>query len=378
MKISIEATPLFQNKNIPRAGIAQYVYRATTRMLDEHKEDTFTLFANKFGGGTLASELVRAHARQRVVKYVPGRIWNVAARKNIMPPIEAFMPRNQDVYWFTNFRTYSTLRHRRRVTTVYDAAFMTYPEHIQKKNLAYLRDQVPRSLRVADKIITISESAKTDLVTRLNADPNKVIVAPCGVDTDFLKPSTNKAVLKKYNIKGKYLLFVGTIEPRKNLVRLIQAYDMLPASYREEYALVLAGGRGWNDGDIQSGIYKDRSAGSVILAGYVDDEDIAALYTQATAFMYPSFYEGFGLPILEALACGTPVLTAKNSSLEEVAQRAAYYVDEFSIESIAGGMQKLIDSESLRKDIVRLGKERVDSYPWSKTAEIIYETLASE
>lgn len=378
MKISIEATPLFQNKNIPRAGIAQYIYQATTRMIDEHKEDSFTLFANKFGGGTLGPGLTPGNAKQRVVKYIPGKIWNVAARKNIMPPIETFMPRNQDVYWFTNFRTYSTLRHRRRVTTIYDAAFIKYPEYIQKKNLAYLRDQVPRSLRVADKIITISESAKTDLVSLLDADPNKIIVAPCGVDKDFLKPANNKSVLKKYNIKGKYLLFIGTIEPRKNLVNLIKAYDMLPASYREEYSLVLAGGRGWNDGEIQSEINKKRSAGRLILTGYVADEDIAALYTHATVFLYPSFYEGFGLPILEALACGTAVLTAKNSSLEEVAQNAAYYVDEFSIESISTGIQKLIDSESLRRNIVKFGKARVAAYPWSKTSEIIYRTLASE
>jgi len=378
MKISIESTPLLQNRHIPRAGIAQYVYQASSRMIINNPNDIFTLFANKFGGGEFSKGLLQSNVRKRVVKYIPGKVWNLSTRKNFLPPLETFMPQDQDVYWFTNFRTYATLRNRRRVTTIYDAAYMVYPEFIQTKNLSYLRDQVPRSLRIADRIITISESAKTDLITRLDADPNKIVVAPCGIDTDFMKPTKSKDALKKYGIKGKYLLFVGTIEPRKNLVNLIQAYDKLPATYKEEYTLILAGGGGWNDGEIQAEIRKDRLVGNVQLTGYVEDVDLASLYTHATAFLYPSFYEGFGLPILESLACGTAVLTAKNSSLEEVAGKAAYYVDEFSTESIKDGMQKLIDSERTRKDIVRLGRERVASYPWSKTAKIIYETLSNE
>lgn len=377
MKISVEATPLFQNRNIPRAGIAQYVYQAVVRMVTKFPHDHYTLFANKFGGGEVSEQLRRENTSRRVVQYVPGKAWGLASRKNLLPPLEFFMPQDQDVYWFTNFRTYSTLRKRKRITTIYDVAFCIYPEYIQAKNLAYLRDQVPRSLRLADKVLTISESAKHDLVTKFHAHPEKVIVAPCGVDTAFFRPTKNVTAIGELGITGNYLLFVGTIEPRKNLTRIIKAYDALPTSYKDEYSLVLVGGKGWNDGEIQAEIARPRTSGRVILTGYVKDSVIPALYSQATAVLYPSLYEGFGLPIIEGLACGTPVITAKNSSLEEVAGKAALYVDEFSVEDIMRGICKLLDSVSLQKKIVEAGVARVKKYGWDTTAEIIHQELTT-
>lgn len=375
MKISVEATPLFQNRNIPRAGIAQYVYQAVARMVVKYPGDHYTLFANKFGGGEVSEQLTRDNTSQRVVKYIPGKAWGVASRKNILPPLELFMPRDQDVYWFTNFRTYSTVRKRKRITTIYDVAFNIYPEYIQTKNLAYLRDQVPRSLRLADSVVTISESAKHDLITKFHADPEKVIVAPCGVDTSFFRPTKNASAISRLGIAGKYLLFVGTIEPRKNLTRMIKAYDALPRSYKDEYSLVLVGGKGWNDEEIQAEIARPRTSGQVILTGYVEDNIIPALYSQATAVLYPSLYEGFGLPIIESLACGTPVITARNSSLGEVAGKAALYVDEFSIEDISKGISTLLDSEALQKKIIKAGAVQVQKYSWDTTADIIHQEL---
>lgn len=377
MKISVEATPLFQNRNIPRAGIAQYVYQVVARMITKFPNDHYTLFANKFGGGDVSQQLKRDNTSRRVVQYVPGKAWGLASRKNLLPPLEFFMPKDQDVYWFTNFRTYSTLRKRKRVTTIYDVAFSVYPEYIQAKNLAYLRDQVPRSLRLADKILTISESAQHDLVTKFGADADKIIVAPCGVDTSFFRPTKQAKLITQLGITGNYLLFVGTIEPRKNLTRIIKAYDTLPTSYKDEYSLVLVGGRGWNDGEIQAEIARPRTSGSVILTGYVDDSVIPALYSQASAVLYPSLYEGFGLPIIESLACGTPVITARNSSLEEVAGKAALYVDEFSVEAISQGIRTLLDSETLQKQIVKAGAERVQKYTWDTTADIIHRELTA-
>lgn len=377
MKISVEATPLFQNRNIPRAGIAQYVYQVVARMITKFPDDHYTLFANKFGGGEVSEQLRRENTSRRVVKYVPGKAWGLASRKNLLPPLEFFMSQDQDVYWFTNFRTYSTLRKRKRITTIYDVAFSIYPEYIQAKNLAYLRDQVPRSLRLADRVITISDSAKHDLVTKFHAHPEKVIVAPCGVDTAFFRPTKHATAIGELGITGNYLLFVGTIEPRKNLTRIIKAYDALPKSYKDEYSLVLVGGKGWNDGEIQAEIARPRTSGRVILTGYVKDSVIPALYSQATAVLYPSLYEGFGLPIIEGLACGTPVITAKNSSLGEVAGKAALYVDEFSVQAISQGIRKLLDSETLQKQIVKAGAERVKKYTWDATADIIHRELTA-
>jgi alpha-1,3-rhamnosyl/mannosyltransferase len=230
---------------------------------------------------------------------------------------------------------------------------------------------------LADKIITISESARDDLIEKFGADPDKLIIAPCGVDTSFFRPVSSRKFIKKLGIQKKYLLFVGTIEPRKNLARLIRAYDALPESYKDEYELVLVGGRGWNDSEIQAEIHRPRTCGRIVVPGYVDDAVIPELYSHATALLYPSLYEGFGLPIIEALACGTPVLTAKNSSLEEVARDAAYYVDEFSESSISAGIRKLIDSSTLCSMIVERGQSRVAKYQWDSAAKTIHKALAT-
>jgi len=182
-------------------------------------------------------------------------------------------------------------------------------------------------------------------------------------------------IKNKYKIPDNYILYLGTIEPRKNITNLVKAYADLPRSLKDKYPLVLAGGGGWNDGDIKSAIAIAKKDSQIIQTGYVDEKDIPAIYSGAELFLYPSHFEGFGMQILEAMACSTPVLTANNSSLPEVGGDAAYYVDDKSIFSIKNGIEKLLKDSQLRQDMIKKGKQQINKFSWQESAQKIIDAI---
>ena len=172
------------------------------------------------------------------------------------------------------------------------------------------------------------------------------------------------------------MLFVSTLEPRKNVEGLIAAYRALPAKQRAETSLVLVGGRGWQDEGIREAIRQARLAGDkVVLPGYVDTEDMAAMYSGAEAFVFPSHYEGFGLPILEAMSCGTAVITADNSSLPEAGGDAALYVDSKNHEQLVDAMKKILTDDSFREKLVKKGYKQAAKFSWENCADTIIKAI---
>jgi glycosyltransferase involved in cell wall biosynthesis len=208
------------------------------------------------------------------------------------------------------------------------------------------------------------------VVTHLAA---RDIFTPRGVDE-------RNRVREKYGIPGEFIFFVGSFEPRKNIGTLVRAYMNLPETVKNQYSLVLAGGKGWLNTDIDVLIESQDSA-RIRRIGYVDEQDLAALYSAASVFVYPSYYEGFGLPILEAMSCGAPVITSNTSSMPEVGGVAALYFDPSDVQQLSALLLELTGNENLCKELSRKGLERAGQFSWDKTAGAtlkIYEDLYSQ
>jgi glycosyltransferase involved in cell wall biosynthesis len=274
------------------------------------------------------------------------------------------------------------LRPKRLVVTIYDLSFITHPELHLPANVAHCLAGTRLAIERADAIIAISDHTRRDLVERLGAPPERIIVTPLAHDVDLARvtdPKRLAAVRKRYGLPEHFILFLGALEPRKNLPRLLEAYAALPAGLRREVHLVVAGVRGWLNDSIHARVAELGLEASVRFAGYIDGHDLAAVYSLATMFAYPSLYEGFGLPVLEAMACGTPVLTSDVSSLPEVAGDAAVLVSPADVGSIAAGLRRLLDSSSLRDELSTRGIGRASRFSWQRCARQtldVYRALA--
>ena len=260
------------------------------------------------------------------------------------------------------------------VLTIHDLIFRRLPEHHKRLNRWYLNATLPLYCRRATHIIVVSEATRRDLVAAYDLPPEKLTVIQEAADPRFRPQSPERcaAVRAHYKLPGDFLLYVGTIEPRKNLTRLLHAWEPL---YRagEAPPLVIVGRRGWLSGDFYAALEASPARDAVIFTGYVADADLPALYAAATAFVFPSLYEGFGLPPLEALAVGTPVSCSNTSSLPEVVGDAALTFDPTTEEDIANALRRITGDAELRADLRERGLQRAAQFSWERAAR---ETLA--
>jgi len=263
------------------------------------------------------------------------------------------------------------LRPKGLVVTIYDLSFITHPELHLPANVEHCLAGTRLAVERADAIVAISGHTRQDLVERLGASPDRIVVTPLAHDPD-LAPVTDgarlAAVRQRYGLPERFVLFLGALEPRKNLPRLLEAYATLPAALRRDVHLVVAGMRGWLNDSIHAHVRALGLEATVHFAGYVDSGDLPALYSLAAVFAYPSLYEGFGLPVLEAMACGTPVLTSDGSSLPEVAGDAAVLVSPTDVDAIADGLRRVLDSPSLRDELSTRGIRRAAGFSWDRCA----------
>jgi glycosyltransferase involved in cell wall biosynthesis len=267
------------------------------------------------------------------------------------------------------------LRKARGILTVHDLAFLMRPECADAHLRAYLEEVVPRSVQRADFIIADSENTRNDLVVLLGVPPGGVAVVPGGVEKRFGRvedPEVLARARRSIGVDEKpFLLAIGVIEPRKNLNRLMDAFALLKQRGigPPDLKLVLAGGRGW----LFDGIFEHHAASPVrddiLMPGFVSDDLLPAVYSAANVLAFPSLYEGFGLPILEAMACGTPVVASRASCLPEVAEGAAVMVDPDDVEDLASALEQSLCDEELRSQLIGKGHQRAAEYTWQRAAE---------
>jgi glycosyltransferase involved in cell wall biosynthesis len=285
--------------------------------------------------------------------------------------LAAELHRNPPDLFFTPAHVIPATYFGKSIATVHDLAYHHFPDVYTKQQRAYLKWSTRHNANRSRIVLADSQATKADLTRFYNIDPAKIKVLYPGIDPDLKRVDdvdVITAVTQKYNITPPYLLYIGTLQPRKNLIRLIQAY----ANANIPHQLVLAGNAGWLSKPIVEAASNQKS---VHLPGFIDDADKAALISGATAVLYPSLYEGFGFPILEAQACGVPVLTANISSLPEVAGEAARYVDPLDTASITNGIQQIAQDSSLRQQLVAAGFTNVKRFTWEKTAVQLLKIL---
>jgi len=255
------------------------------------------------------------------------------------------------------------------VITVQDITFVSHPEAHSRLSRFHLRRMVPRACRRARLVIVPSRATAEELARRCGVDPSKMRVVPDGYDAARFTPRPGQddaEALARYGIRAPYLLFLGTLEPRKNLLRLLDAFALL----REQglrHRLVLAGGLGWGYQPVLDRLATGED-GSVLRAGRVADRDLPALYRRAAALVYPSLFEGFGLPVLEAMACGTPVVTSNTSSLPEVAGNAALTVAPEDVPALAEAMHAVLTDEAVARRLRAEGPVQAARFTWRETA----------
>jgi len=279
-----------------------------------------------------------------------------------------------DLVHGTNYSVYPSNKSR-RVINIYDLSFIKYPQYIDTVVQTYSK-QVRQNLQWTDLILTISENSKRDIVNYLEFDQNKVVVTPLAsrycssyIDNKSLNNLENSV---KYDFSYPYLLFVSTLEPRKNIITLIAAFNYLKQKYKIEHNLILIGKKGWQYEPIFQAIASSPYQDCIHHLDYLSDELVALFYSKADVFVYPSYYEGFGLPVLEAMTLGAPVVTSNTSSLPEVAGDAAILVDPNDVINLAEAILQIISDLDLRTDLIAKGKARANLYSWERTAK---ETL---
>jgi glycosyltransferase involved in cell wall biosynthesis len=378
------------------AGIGRYTRELVNALLACDPADEFRLFAAASAGRRGKGEplLVPAaiNAGLRLLPISDRRMATIWHRLRLPIPVELFTGQ-VDVFHSPDF-TLPPVWRARTLLTIHDLSFVTHPETVHPLVLRYLNAAVPRSVRRADHVIAVSEHTRRDLVHWLGIGEEHVSVIYHGVNPAFRRVADGErlaAVRARYGLPERFILHVGTLQPRKNLPRLIEAYAALigagdglgwppprPSPARqgrvgagatgELPVLVLAGGKGWLEDEIYASVKHLGLEGYVRFLGFVDDADLPALYSLAELFVFPTLYEGFGLPVLEAMACGTPVVCSDASSLPEVTGEAALLVAPTDVSGLTAAMRRALTDADLRARLFAAGLARARQFTWEDAA----------
>lgn len=374
MRIGIDISVLNDKQ---KTGVGVYTYNLVKALLEQNRKDQFILF----GISTFQTYDFLKNIEFKKYPNVELKIFKLPAqlfRKAFLlwqklnwPKIENFIG---PVDIFHSFNWYLPPQKKGKVVvTVFDMTAKLFPEIHQRKTVQLDNIRLQRIKKSADMVIAISESSKKDY---LHFDPlKKVEVIYPGASDIFFKKidrSKIKEVLTKYGLNSSYILSVGTLEPRKNIKRLINAY--LQSNLTEK--LVLVGSWGWEGAELAQIIKKN--ADKIICTGFVADEDLPFIYSQAVCFAYPSLYEGFGIPVLEAMTSGVAVITSKISSLPEVGGDAVYYVDPLDESDIKDALIKVVKNEKVREELIKKGATQARTFSWEASAKklnLLYQQL---
>lgn len=264
-----------------------------------------------------------------------------------------------------------------KVSMVHDVAYLRYPEHLQPRIRAFYKKWMGRYLAYTDHIITVSEFSKREIIAGYNIPADKISVVYNGI-TDAYKPireEQKKHTRDRYTNGKPYFVYLGAIHPRKNILTLVKAFEHFKSSHPSEHQLVLAGRASWHTEEVFKAIAESKWKDSIHLPGYIATAEATTLVASAEAMIYPSLYEGFGLPLVEAMACGVPVICSNVSSLPEVAGNAALLFDPLDAGQLAHHMEKLSTDEVLRKELITLGTQRSKYFSWDNAAKQVYEVL---
>ncbi|MGJ3240419.1 MAG: glycosyltransferase family 4 protein [Anaerolineae bacterium] len=378
MPIGIDYTPAYEQGG----GIGRLTRDLITALAQLDQTNTYRLFVAGANIGNLppAPSPQFSWRPTRITPIWLSRMWY---RARLPVPVELFTG-SVDLFHATDFTLPPTLPKTKTIVTVHDLSFVRAPETASPKLKAFLDAIVPASIQQANHVIADSRSTKADILDLYGVEAEKVSVVLSGIDRRYQPISDVVRIMtirNKYKISDvPYIFSIGTIQPRKNYSRLIQAmYRLRTNGY--DLHLVIAGGRGWLEDEMYRTLADLHMHDVVHLIGFVDDEDLAGLYSSAECVAFPSLYEGFGFPVLEGMACGTPVITSNISSLPEVAGDAALMIDPYDIDAIANAIQRVIEDSELRERLIQKGFEQASGFTWERSARqlrAIYDQVLTD
>lgn len=356
MLVSIDIQPALDQQT----GIGRYVRCLAEGVGTACGEDDVRLFCFDFHGRGVPFDTPGATVRR--LRWCPGRLGRKAWQTLGWPTYDRFAGQ-ADLYHFTNFVRHP-VRRGRSVVSIYDASFLRYPEAAEPANLAYLNQHVRDTVERSDAVLTISEFSRQELIDHLGADPSRVHVVYPGLDHVRRSPSKEDVVLARaaLGLTRPYLLMVSTVEPRKNVPFLVEVFDRLGDFDGD---LVIAGMKGWQVEPILESMRTAARADRIRHLDYVKEEHLAGLYAGAELFVFPSLYEGFGFPPLEAMTAGTPVLSSDGGSLGEALGDGADILPTFDADTWAGEIRDLLSDEARREELVARGHQQAAKYTWA-------------
>ncbi len=381
MRIGIDVRSLM-DKNY--SGVSSYTLNLVQEIISLDNKNQYKLFYNSFSDISERIpkfdkpnvEIVKKNYPNKFLNYFLFKIFN-------QPKIDRLL--DVDLFLMPHINFISLSSSAKSVLTVHDLSFLRYPEFFSlRKNIWHRAIRAKKLVKKFDKIVAVSENTKNDLVELCDIPEQKVKVIYSGLEDfyhsfNFQNKEEKNRIRDKYNLPEKFILFLGNIEPRKNIQGLIQSYNILRTEKPElkDYKLILAGARGWREKQIITEREKSKFKKDIIFLGYVDYKDKPYLYNMASVFVFPSFYEGFGFPPLEAQACETPVISSFASSLSEILQNSAILIDPYNNRDMTDAMIEILTNQKLKEIIIAVGKENSKRFNWGETAKEYVKLLKS-
>ncbi len=368
MKIAINTRFLLKNKI---EGIGRVTYEIVKRLVEQHPKDEFIFFFDR----PYDESFVFGKNITPIVLNPPARhplLWYWWFEHSLHTALRKYKP---DVFLSTD--NYLCLKTKvKTVMITHDLAHLYYPKEIPFLVKKFYDYYVPKYIERADKLIAVSDFTKNDIIKHFKVDKDKITVVHNACTGNFAP--VNEMIKKRYQDKyaegQAYFFYIGSINPRKNIKRLIQAFDQFKNLTGSTMKLLLGGRIAWQSDSTEQAYKESNHRSDIVLLGYLEEKEMPMILASAKALVYVSLFEGFGLPILEAMHCETPVITSNVTSMPEVAGKAALLIDPESVDEIAEAMSKIQD-EDLTKRLVARGKKQRENFNWNESADIVYEIL---
>jgi glycosyltransferase involved in cell wall biosynthesis len=367
------------------SGVEEYARNLIEEMISTSQEHEYILFYNAFSSKKIDFSWATHHSHVRLVRrYFPNKLLNLFLWYFQRPFLDRMIG-GVDVFFAPNLNFIALSPKCPLVITAHDLSFEIYPETFSFKRRLWHLFVGPRKLfSRAQKILAVSQSTADDLMRIYSIQREKITVIYSGISEQFTIMNRNTVALmnikKRYNLPYKFILFLGTFEPRKNIIALVRGYEMFRRLYTSENSttipqLILVGSSGWKEESLKKEIRKSSFCKDIRRIGFISQEDKPGLYNLATVFVYPSFYEGFGFPLAEAMKCGKPSITSNNSSLGEIAQKGALYIDPFRPEEIGFALLELFQDKELFSEMSQRASLAISRFSWRKCAKETHNIL---